>query len=94
MPFNQLYPQACTANEQSVSQRGGFNWHHTTLPKFHPTADPMPEPAGSVVTHQPHNLRVKMISTTSWKKGFGCFLVWKSFFFDDKELSNSAVSCT
>lgn len=79
--FNQLYPQACTANEHSVSQRRHFNWHHTTLPNFHATADPMPEPAGSVVSHQPHNLRVKMLSATSWEKGLDAFWIGKVSFW-------------
>lgn len=79
--FNQLYPQACTPKEQSVSQRGDFSWHHTTLPNFHPTADPMPEPAGSVVSHQPHNLRAKTLSTTSWWKGLDAFWFGKVSFW-------------
>lgn len=79
--FNQLYPQACTSNEQFVSHRGDFNWHHTTLPNFHPTADPMPEPAGSAVSHQPLNLRVQMLSTTSWEKGLDAFWFGKVSFW-------------
>lgn len=92
--FNQLYPQACTPNEQFVSQRDDFNRHHTALPNFHPTSDPTPEPAGSAVSHQPHNLRVKMLSTTSWEKSLDAFWFGKGlekFLFDDKEFSNSVL---
>lgn len=63
---------------------------------FQPTADSMQEPADSGVSHHLRNMRVKMLSTTSWEKGifFIIIIVWSSFFFYDKELSNSSLSCS
>lgn len=70
----------CSPNEQAVSQKGDFNWHHGILPNFHSTVDPMQGPAGSVVSYHPPNLRDKMLSTTSWEKGLDTFWFGKVSF--------------
>lgn len=42
---------------------------------FQPTADSMQEPADSGVSHHLRNMRVKMLSTTSWEKGIFLLLL-------------------
>lgn len=63
---------------------------------FQPTADSMQEPADNGVSHHLHNMRVKMLSATSWEKGifFNYYYCMEEFLFYDKELSYSSLRCS